>query len=57
MSKAVGAPSQHSQPSRKGKKSWRKHVDIGDIEAGLESLRDEERLAGSALPTDRYLAF
>lgn len=48
MSKTVGAPSQHSQPSRKGKKAWRKNVDIEEIEIGLESLRDEERLTGSA---------
>jgi nucleolar protein 53 len=50
MSKTVGAPSQHSQPSRKGKRAWRKNVDIGEIEAGIESLRDEERLTGSAHP-------
>ncbi|KAF8512198.1 ribosome biogenesis protein Nop53/GLTSCR2 [Gautieria morchelliformis] len=49
MSKTVGAPSQHSQPSRKGKRAWRKNVDIGEIEAGIDSLRDEERLTGAQL--------
>ncbi|CAZ80747.1 unnamed protein product [Tuber melanosporum] len=29
------------QPSRKGKKAWRKNVDITDVSAGLESLREE----------------
>ncbi|PWW76512.1 P60-like protein [Tuber magnatum] len=29
------------QPSRKGKKAWRKNVDITDVSAGLESLRKE----------------
>jgi hypothetical protein len=44
---AVGAPSQRSQPSRKGKKSWRKNVDLAEVEAGLEELREEERVIGS----------
>jgi nucleolar protein 53 len=29
------------QSSRKGKKAWRKNVDIGDIQRGLESSKDE----------------
>ncbi|KIJ54657.1 hypothetical protein M422DRAFT_240741 [Sphaerobolus stellatus SS14] len=49
MPKTVGAPAQHSQPSRKGKKAWRKNVDIEKIEQGLEAIRDEERIAGDAL--------
>lgn len=32
------------QPSRKGKKAWRKNVDITGLESGLESLRSEERV-------------
>lgn len=40
------APSQHNQSSRKGKKTWRKHVDIGEVEQGLEELRQEERVTG-----------
>lgn len=35
-----------NQPSRKGKKAWRKNVDVEDIESGLESRRDKERLIG-----------
>jgi hypothetical protein len=35
------APSQRSQPSRKGKKAWRKNVDITHIQSGLETLREE----------------
>lgn len=42
-------PAQHSQPSRKGKKAWRKHVDIGDVEKGLEELRTEERVTGCVI--------
>ncbi|KIK63852.1 hypothetical protein GYMLUDRAFT_40933, partial [Collybiopsis luxurians FD-317 M1] len=37
------------QPSRKGKKSWRKNVDLKDVEDGLEGRREEERLFGGAL--------
>ncbi|THU76303.1 Nop53-domain-containing protein [Dendrothele bispora CBS 962.96] len=43
---SVGAPSQLSQPSRKGKKAWRKNVDIQDVEKGLEEMREEERVFG-----------
>ena len=42
----VGAPAQHNQSSRKGKKAWRKNVDIEDLEEKLESLREEERTLG-----------
>ena len=35
------APSQKAQPSRKGKKAWRKNVDITPVQAGLETLREE----------------
>ncbi|KAI9438287.1 tumor suppressor protein Gltscr2 [Lactarius indigo] len=45
----VGAPAQHNQSSRKGKKAWRKNVDIEDLEETLEALRDEERTLGSTL--------
>jgi len=44
--KGLGAPSQHTQGSRKGKRAWRKNVDIGDVEEGLEGLRTEERVTG-----------
>ena len=42
----LGAPSQHNQSSRKGKKAWRKNIDIGEVEQGLEGLRQEERVTG-----------
>ena len=45
-SSAVGAPAQHNQSSRKGKKAWRKNVDIEDVEEKLEGLREEERTFG-----------
>ncbi|KAJ1301190.1 hypothetical protein OPQ81_003600 [Rhizoctonia solani] len=41
-----GAPAQPSQSTRKGKKAWRKNVDIEDVEDRLEGLRDEERETG-----------
>jgi nucleolar protein 53 len=33
-----------AQPSRKGKKAWRKNVDVTELESGLETLRSEERV-------------
>ncbi|KAL8689142.1 MAG: hypothetical protein Q9218_005114 [Villophora microphyllina] len=41
MPSAVGAPQQHSQPSRKGKKAWRKNVDVSEVQQGLENAREE----------------
>ena len=41
MEKSTEEPQQHKQPSRKGKKAWRKHVDVSDVQAGLEQARDE----------------
>ncbi|KAM4055679.1 nop53 (60S ribosomal biogenesis) domain-containing protein [Hirsutella rhossiliensis] len=35
------APEQHSQPSRKGKKAWRKNVDVTEVEKGLQDLNEE----------------
>ncbi|KAI0718640.1 P60-like protein [Fomitopsis betulina] len=49
----VGAPAQHNQTSRKGKKAWRKNVNIEDVERRLEELRDEERVTGSVLRTKK----
>ncbi|WPH04685.1 Hypothetical protein R9X50_00757800 [Acrodontium crateriforme] len=34
-------PATYKQPSRKGKKAWRKNVDITQLTSGLENLRDE----------------
>lgn len=44
----VGAPAQLSQTSRKGKKAWRKNVDVRAEEQALEAARAEERLTGGA---------
>lgn len=41
MAKGVSAPATYSQPSRKGKKAWRKNVDISQVQEGLETVRDE----------------
>jgi nucleolar protein 53 len=42
----VGAPSQPGQKTRKGKKAWRKNIDIADEEVAMEEAREEERLTG-----------
>ena len=46
---AVGAPSQLSQTTRSGKRAWRKNIDIDHVEEGLEEIRSEERVMGTAL--------
>ena len=38
---AVAAPASYKQPSRKGKRAWRKNVDITEVQSGLENVRDE----------------
>ncbi|KAF8624610.1 hypothetical protein AX15_005797 [Amanita polypyramis BW_CC] len=45
----VGAPSQFKQTSRKGKRGWRKNVDLEDVEKALEGMRAEEREIGTTL--------
>ncbi|KHN99311.1 P60-like protein [Metarhizium album ARSEF 1941] len=35
------APKQFNQPSRKGKKAWRKNIDVTAVEHGLEELNEE----------------
>lgn len=42
MSTSVDAPKQFKQPSRKGKKAWRKNVDITDVQEGLRDLKEAE---------------
>ncbi|PKY02967.1 P60-like protein [Aspergillus campestris IBT 28561] len=46
MSAQITAPKQYSQPSRKGKKAWRKNVDIDEVQDGLRLLKDEEIKGG-----------
>lgn len=43
---SIGAPQQHKQPSRKGKKAWRKNVDVTQVHDGLEEYREEVRAGG-----------
>ncbi|KAL0945916.1 hypothetical protein HGRIS_012199 [Hohenbuehelia grisea] len=45
----LGAPAQRSQASRKGKRAWRKNVDLDEVEEGLEDIRAEERTLGKAV--------
>ena len=35
------APQQYKQHSRKGKRAWRKNVDVSEIQEGLENVREE----------------
>ncbi|CAK9786988.1 P60-like protein [Cutaneotrichosporon oleaginosum] len=49
--KKGAAPAQPKQTSRKGKKAWRKNVDITAEEAALEAARAEERLTGGPVET------
>ncbi|KAI0401230.1 ribosome biogenesis protein Nop53/GLTSCR2 [Xylaria palmicola] len=35
------APATYKQPSRKGKKAWRKNVDVTEVTKGLEELNEE----------------
>lgn len=58
MSDSIGAPAQHKQPSRKGKKAWRKNVDITEVQTGLETLREEIIQGGpiAEKPSDELFA-
>lgn len=53
---SIDAPATYKQPSRKGKKAWRKNVDVTEIEKGLEEL-NEEIIKGSVeeLPLGRII--
>ena len=44
--KAIKEPAQYKQPSRKGKKAWRKNVDVSDVQAGLDDAREDEIRGG-----------
>ena len=37
----AAAPAQYKQPSRKGKKAWRKNVDVTQIQDGLKEVRNQ----------------
>lgn len=38
-----------AQPSRKGKKAWRRNIDSSDADAALQGRADEQRLGGRRL--------
>ncbi|KAI1266065.1 P60-like protein [Xylariaceae sp. FL1019] len=40
------APATYKQPSRKGKKAWRKNVDVTQVTKGLEELKDQIEKGG-----------
>ncbi|EEY22233.1 60S ribosome subunit biogenesis protein NOP53 [Verticillium alfalfae VaMs.102] len=52
LSGSTEAPQQHKQPSRKGKKAWRKNVDLTEVEQGLNALNDEIIRGGVAAEKD-----
>ncbi|KAJ2999994.1 hypothetical protein HDV02_001251 [Globomyces sp. JEL0801] len=56
MSKDSKSIQNSKQPSRKGKKSWRKNVDIQDVEHQLDELRTEERLGYNQFLTLQQIA-
>ncbi|KAI9011246.1 hypothetical protein BC832DRAFT_550194 [Gaertneriomyces semiglobifer] len=38
-----------AKPSRKGKKAWRKNVDVTDVEEGVQEIRNELREGGARI--------
>ncbi|KAI4165420.1 MAG: hypothetical protein LQ342_000829 [Letrouitia transgressa] len=59
MAVSTGEPQQHGQPSRKRKREWRKNIDVSEIEAGLESAREQVIKGGiiSEKPSEALFAF
>ncbi|KAF1990766.1 P60-like protein [Aulographum hederae CBS 113979] len=57
MSSSVLPPQQHKQPSRKGKKAWRKNVDISEVQEGLEELVEQEIQGGVIAEKDADALF
>ncbi|KAE8375468.1 hypothetical protein BDV26DRAFT_283457 [Aspergillus bertholletiae] len=59
MSPSTDAPKQFSQPSRKGKKAWRKNVDVTEVQEGLRLLKDEEIKGGvlAEKPSEELFTF
>jgi nucleolar protein 53 len=45
-------PQQYKQSSRKGKKAWRKHIDVSDVEHGLE-LRSQDVIRRGGVGADQ----
>ncbi|KAJ5195269.1 60S ribosome subunit biogenesis protein NOP53 [Penicillium cinerascens] len=59
MSSKLEAPQQFKQPSRKGKKAWRKNVDVTEVQEGLRLLKDEEIKGGvvAEKPSEELFTF
>ncbi|KAL9615021.1 MAG: hypothetical protein Q9167_000553 [Letrouitia subvulpina] len=59
MAVSAGEPRQHGQPSRKRKREWRKNIDVSEIEAGLETARDQVIKGGiiSEKPSEALFTF
>ncbi|KAH9986433.1 ribosome biogenesis protein Nop53/GLTSCR2, partial [Xylariaceae sp. FL0662B] len=56
---STDAPATYKQPSRKGKKAWRKNVDVTEIQQGLDEL-NEETIKGGVVaerPSDELFTF
>lgn len=51
----INRPQTKSQRTRKGKKAWRKNVDIDDVEKGLEQKSEHETLFGKGSADDFIL--
>lgn len=51
----VNRPQTKLQRSRKGKKAWRKNVDIDDVQAGLHDKSEHERIFGKESSDDFVL--
>lgn len=51
----TAAPAQYKQSSRKGKKAWRKNVDVTQISSGLDEVRDQ--IIQGYVHTSLYEAF
>ncbi|KAF2129314.1 P60-like protein [Dothidotthia symphoricarpi CBS 119687] len=58
MADAEAAPAQYKQPSRKGKKAWRKNVDVTQIQSGLKEVREQIIQGGvvAEKPSDQLFA-
>ncbi|KAL3232204.1 Ribosome biogenesis protein NOP53 [Nakaseomyces bracarensis] len=46
--KPIARPAQYKQSTRKGKKAWRKNIDLTDIEKSLETQKDLEITHGTS---------
>ncbi|KAK7510815.1 ribosome biogenesis protein Nop53/GLTSCR2 [Phyllosticta citriasiana] len=58
MSTSTQPPAARNQPSRKGKKAWRRNVDVTEVTTGLDNLREEVIQGGviSEKPSDELFA-